>query len=65
MSEIQERMKELCKPIDQQIMMCDSREDILMMACVMLTHVKTMLDSQIGVEGRKQLLEENNNDYWI
>jgi hypothetical protein len=62
MSGIQERMRELCKPIEQQILMCDSKEDILMMACAMLQHVKTMMDSQIGVEGRKQILEEANND---
>jgi len=62
MNEIQERMKELCKPVEQQIMMCDSREEILMMACAMLTHVKTMLDSQIGIDGRKQIIKEANND---
>jgi len=59
---IQERMRELIKPIDQQIMMCDSKEDILMMACVMLTHVKTMLDSQIGIKGRKTIIGDANND---
>jgi hypothetical protein len=42
--------------------MCDSQEDILMMACAMLQHVKTMMDSQIGVQARKQILEEANND---
>ena len=62
MSEIQERMKELCAPVEQQILMCDSSEDILMMACAMLTHVKTMLDSQIGVEGRKTIIGDSNND---
>jgi hypothetical protein len=62
MNDVQERMRELCKPIEQQIMMCDSREDILMMACAMLQHVKTMLNSQIGIEGRKQIFEEANND---
>tara|TARA_R110001592_G_scaffold205335_1_gene455877 strand:+ start:393 stop:581 length:189 start_codon:yes stop_codon:yes gene_type:complete len=62
MTEVQARMKELCKPVEQQIMMCDSSEEILMMACAMLTHVKTMMDTQIGVEGRKQILEEANRD---
>ena len=62
MSDIQERMRELCKPIEQQILMCDNKEDILMMACAMLQHVKTMMDSQIGIEGRKQIIEEANND---
>ena len=62
MIDVQERMKELCKPVEQQIMMCDSKEDILMMACVMLTHVKTMLDSQIGIKGRKTVIGDANND---
>jgi len=59
---VTERMRELCKPIEQQILMCDSREDILMMACAMLQHVKTMMDTQISVEGRKQIIKEANND---
>jgi len=62
MRDVQERMRELCKPIEQQILMCDSREDVLMMACAMLQHVKTMMDTQIGVEGRKQIIKEANND---
>ena len=62
MTDVKARMRELCKPIEQQILMCDSQEDILMMACAMLQHVKTMMDSQIGIEGRKQILEEANND---
>lgn len=61
-SRVTERMKELCQPIEQQILMCDDKEDVLMMACAMLQHVKTMLDSQIGVDGRKQILESANND---
>ena len=55
-------MEELCAPIEQQILMCDNREDILMMACAMLEHVKTMLDSQIGVDGRKTIMGNANND---
>ena len=62
MSEITDRMQELCKPVEQQILMCDSSEEILMMACARLTHVKTMLDSQIGVEGRKTIIGDANND---
>ena len=38
-----QRMAELAKPIDQQIMMCDSREEVLMLASVLLTRVKDML----------------------
>jgi|TARA_B110000240_G_C13443494_1_gene429229 hypothetical protein len=60
MSKVTARMHELCKPIEQQIMMCDNREDILMMACVMLDRVKTMLDSQIGPKGRKEIIDGAN-----
>ena len=62
MIDVEARMRELCRPLEQQILMCDNKEDILMMACAMLQHVKTMMDSQIGVEGRKQILEGANND---
>ena len=62
MTDVKARMRELCKPVEQQILMCDSKEDILMMACAMLQHVKTMMDTQIGVEGRKQIIKEANND---
>ena len=62
MTEVQDRMREQCKPIEQQILMCDNKEDILMMACAMLQHVKTMMDSQIGIEGRKQIIKDANND---
>jgi hypothetical protein len=62
MSKITDRMRELCAPVEQQILMCDSREDILMMACAMLTHVKTMLDSQIGIEGRKTIIGDSNSE---
>ena len=51
MSKVTERMKELMMPIDQQIMMCDDKEDILMLACIMLETVKRMLDAQIGSKG--------------
>ena len=60
MKNVKSRMKELCQPIEQQILMCDNKEDILMLACAMLQHVKTRMDSQIGVEGRKQILETAN-----
>jgi len=61
MSQVTERMKELMKPIDQQIMMCDDREDILMLACVMIETAKRMLDTQIGVDGRNAILNSCKN----
>lgn len=61
MSKVTERMKELMMPIDQQIMMCDDKEDILMLACIMLETVKRMLDTQIGSKGRTTIINNCNN----
>jgi hypothetical protein len=52
------RMKELTKPIDQQILMCDSREDLLMMASVMLSRTKVIFDLELGEYGRKKMFRD-------
>lgn len=57
--EVQRRMGELIKPVDQQLMMCDDRQELLMMACVMLQRVTEILDHEIGREGRNMILLEN------
>ena len=33
---VAKRMNELMAPVEQQIMMCDSSEELLMMACAMM-----------------------------
>ena len=48
-------MKELIKPIDEAVMMCDSREEVLMLASVMMIRLKDIFDAQIGKEGRKTM----------
>jgi hypothetical protein len=58
MSEIQDRMAELMRPIDQQIMMCDDGKEILMLACAMLQRAQEILDLQLGKDGRKELLKD-------
>lgn len=55
MSDIEDRMSELMQPIDQQIMMCDDRDEILMLACAMLQRVREIFDQQLSVEGRKKM----------
>jgi len=60
MSKVTNRMQELMQPIDQQIMMCDDRNDTLMLACAMLERVKTILDYSIGKEGRKEIISGAN-----
>ena len=52
---IKVRMKELIKPIDEAVMMCDSREEVLMLASVMMIRLKDIFDAHIGKEGRKTM----------
>jgi hypothetical protein len=58
MSDIQDRMEELIKPIDQQIMMCDDRRDLLMLNCAMLQRVRELFDMLVGEEGRKNMFKD-------
>lgn len=55
------RMAELMAPIDKQIMMCDNEQDVLMLACMMLSTAKHIFDNQLGVEGRKKMLDAANS----
>jgi hypothetical protein len=54
---IETRMRELSKPIDEALLMCDDREEVLMLASVMMVRLKNMFDSQIGVDGRKKMFK--------
>ena len=58
MSAIEVRMLELIKPIDEALLMCDSREEVLMLASIMMVRLRTMFDSQLGVEGRKTMFKD-------
>jgi hypothetical protein len=58
MSDIRDRMAELMEPIDRQIMMCDNREDLLMLACAMLTSVRVIFDQELGKKARVQLFKD-------
>ena len=56
--EIEKRMNELMAPVEQQIMMCDDREDLLMMACAMLQRVNEIFTQELGKQGRDMLFRE-------
>jgi hypothetical protein len=56
--EMKNRMAELMEPIDRQIMMCDDREDLLMLACAMMTTVKGIFDVELGEDGRKRMFKD-------
>lgn len=55
---IAKRMAELMEPIDRQMLMCDDREDQLMLACAMLQRVREVFDFQLGEEGRKKMFKD-------
>lgn len=55
--DIIQRMEELMKPIDRQIMMCDNVQDILMLASNMLVTAKSIYVQNLGGAGAKELLQ--------
>jgi hypothetical protein len=57
-NKVAERMAELMEPIERQIMMCDDRHDLLMMASAMMVTVKDIFDNEIGEDGRKQMFRD-------
>ena len=57
-SEMQARMAELMLPIEKQILMCDNRQDMLMMACAMLQRTREIFDAELGEPGRKLMFQE-------
>jgi hypothetical protein len=56
--EVHARMKELMKPIDERIMMCDNIEDIMMLASIMMTTSVGILRNSLGDEVAKGLVED-------
>jgi len=56
--QVRRRMDELMRPIDRQIMMSDSREELLMIACAMMQRTTEIFEAQLGVNGRKQMYKD-------
>ena len=50
-----QRMQELMAPVEQQIMMCDDRHDLLMMACAMMQRTHEIFEMELGEEGAKRM----------
>jgi hypothetical protein len=55
-SERMNRMRELMKPIDSQIMMCDDKQDLLALASIMAITAKNILVQHIGEDGARAVL---------
>jgi hypothetical protein len=55
---VRKRMDELMEPIDRQIMMSDSREELLMISCAMMQRTTEIFEAELGIEGRKQMYKD-------
>ena len=55
---VEKRMAELMAPVEQQIMMCDSREELLMMACAMMQRTHEIFLQELGENGAKLMYED-------
>jgi len=53
------RMEELMAPVEQQIMMCDTREELLMMACAMMQRTHEIFVHELGKAGSKQMYKDH------
>ena len=56
--QVKERMAELMVPVEQQLLMCDSKEDQLMMACAMLQRVNELFVLHLGEQGAKFMFKD-------
>ena len=52
------RMKELMKPIDRQIMMCDDVQDLFALSSIMVVTSKNIFVQQLGRKGAIEIFEK-------
>ena len=57
-AETANRMSELMAPVDQQILMCDTREELLMMACAMMQRTHEIYVQELGEKGAKIMYKD-------
>jgi hypothetical protein len=55
-----QRMVELFRPIEMQILMTDDTDDLIMLATLMLTSGKDILLQRIGREKTKKMIDNLN-----
>jgi hypothetical protein len=56
--DIERRMAELMVIIDQSLLLCDTEQDQLMLACAMLQRTTEIFEDILGVEGRQKMFKE-------
>jgi len=60
-----ERITELMAPVDEQITLCESGNEQIMLACGMMQRVKEILEHHLGKEESKKLLKEYVNEQHV
>lgn len=55
--ELIEKLTEIMKPLDNEIMMCDNASDLLLLASCMLATSVQIYKTQVGNEAARQLLQ--------
>lgn len=57
-NKIVEISSRLIQPLNRQILMTDDREELIVLACLMMNKAKDILDENLGVEQRRNLYKE-------
>jgi hypothetical protein len=57
--DLNNRATELMEPINKAIMMCDNRNDLLILCFSMLNRSREILDTEVGESTRKSLFNEH------
>lgn len=60
--EREKRMKELMRPIDMQIMMCDDVQDLFALASIMMVTSKNIFREHLGSKYTAEMLEKIAED---
>ena len=60
-----DRVSDLMKPIDEQIVACKTGNEQVLLACGMMQRVKEILEHHLGVEETVQLLKEYVNEQHV
>lgn len=60
-----EHISELMKPIDEQITLCETGNEQIMLACGMMQRVKEILEHHLGKEETVKILKEYVNEQHV
>lgn len=65
MSDELDKITKMMKPIDEQITLCTTGNEQIMLACGMMQRVKEILTHHLGADPAKNLLQEFVDDEYV